>query len=694
MSAIPQDGTVFRTIKATDMQTQGPGRAVKTTDEIAVALVVQDARLAEAWMDQKQWTLNWRETDILYQSPRTLATWENSTVTKANVSRFTVAKHVNTLVPSMIRGIFYEAPPFQLRPRGHSKASSIRAKQSAFATLLDEMEFQNEAEAGCESQCLNGTGIWKWGWQTTFDVQKTYVRKKAPIRVKLPFTSKEMTVHTAASDEFEIQDQEVEKNRPFFESKELGTFMPAPGWRARNQIWKAKYVIERSYMDFYALNELRWTRGYNLPPEAELKKWWEPPVETAPPPSAIVQQQQSNAIIHHAQRPDEEESKDPLAAPLEVLERWDKKTVKVVVNGKHCIRNEEHGLGRIPYLSANWWNIQNAGYGLGVGRLVGTDQRVEQGSTNAALDILSMAVNQQYARSRGANVPTQQIRSRLGGIIDVDGDVDKAFKIIDPPKVPAEVWTTIQVSKQASESVSGADEAFVQGGIPNKGGSSVVRTATGAGGVAAASAGRIEGPVGRFVNNVLIPFLYIMDDMVNERMPLAELRALIADDLGDDFEFDTDDYLNSKLKFEVLAGARLAAKKAMAQSLPLMVQILENPELTRQLNQTGWVIDVREIFEMFMEMSEWKNNRSLIRKMNAQEQQMYQQFNSAMQKNQQELQKINAKHAAKKDEIDQSAEARLAHDLILNAGERAGAHVEREVFEKESAPFYEEGVGQ
>jgi hypothetical protein len=38
---------------------------------------------------------------------------------------------------------------------------------------------------------------------------------------------------------------------------------------------------------------------------------------------------------------------------------------------------------------------------MGVGRLIGTEQRVEQGVTNAALDILSYAVNPQYARSRG-----------------------------------------------------------------------------------------------------------------------------------------------------------------------------------------------------------------------------------------------------------------------------------------------------
>ena len=88
-------------------------------------------------------------------------------------------------------------------------------------------------------------------------------------------------------------------------------------------------------------------------------------------------------------------------------------------------------------------------------------------------------MNQQYVRSRGANVPTQQIKSRLGGIIDVDGDINKAFGLVETPKVPAEIWMAIQNAKQSSEAVTGADEAMMQGSLPQRGGSSIGRTATG-----------------------------------------------------------------------------------------------------------------------------------------------------------------------------------------------------------------------
>jgi hypothetical protein len=53
------------------------------------------------------------------------------------------------------------------------------------------------------------------------------------------------------------------------------------------------------------------------------------------------------------------------------------------------IRKEKHGLPFLPFFSANFWNIPRAGYGLGIGRISGSSQRVEKGLNDAMLDILS-----------------------------------------------------------------------------------------------------------------------------------------------------------------------------------------------------------------------------------------------------------------------------------------------------------------
>lgn len=672
------------TITQADVQLLEDKRPAQFTDQGALKLVVQDASTAEQWLEQKSWSLMWRESDILYQSPRFASAWDNSNVNRANVSRFTVAKHVNALVPTMMSGIFYDSPPFILRPRPGTTQQTCRAKTVLFSALLDDIDFKTECERAMECQTLNGTTIAKWGWVKETTIRKRYVRKNSPPRVNLPLSG-EMKIATAESDEFEVEEKEVVKNRPFFEFCELGTVFVDPKWRHSNQIWKAKYVIHRQYLTFSDLDKLRQNPSYNIPSREEMTRWLFPAV-IAQSPSTLEQQQQANPTIHHAEGRDKESTADPYEQPLKVDERWDKGRVMTVIQDKIIIRNEEHELGCIPFLSANWWNIQGAGYGMGVGRLIGTDQRVEQGSMNAALDILSSAVNQQYVRSRGANVPTQQIRQRLNGIIDVDGDVDKAFKILETPKVPAEVWTAIQVSKQASESTTGADEAFQQGSIPGRG-SSIVRTATGAGGVMAASASRIQGPVGRFVDNIFIPFLRKLDEMVNERMPMEEIREILSDEMPDDFVLDEEGFLNATMRYEVLAGAHLAAKKAMSQSLPLIIQIFENPHMLESLNATGWTVDLKELFDMMMEMSEWKNSRQVVRKMNKQELDAYQATKNPMAgKLGMDIQKMQAQHGFKAQEIDQKTEAQMASKLLTGAADRATGYVERVALEHALEP--------
>jgi hypothetical protein len=645
-----------------------------------VLLVNRDERRAEAWLTERQWALAFRESDILYQSPKALQQWDGAQTARANVSRFTVAKSVNSLVPTCMAGIFYEMPPFVLRPTPAISQNTVRAKTALISALLNGIDFKAECETGIECQSLNGTGFWKWGYTRKKRIEKKFIRKKSPVRLDMPLSPKQAVVHTKESDEFEVQEIEVEEWLPFFEHCPIGTLGIDPGWRHANRPWRAKYVTHKLFLTYNDLNDLRNDESYysdapseggepvsRIPDSETLKSWFMPQTESARAVSEIEASRVSTVAVHHAERRDVDTTDDPLEQPLKVVERWDKTYVRTVVQDKYLIRKQKHGLGQIPFFSANWWNIQDSGYGLGMGRLIGSDQRIEQGTMNALIDMLSLWTNQMAVRLESANVPTQQIRSRLGGILTLSGtdDVRKGFAWLDGPKIPPELFTTIASVRQASESVSGADENFVQGQVSGKQGAA--RSATGAGAIAAASATRVQGPVGRFVDNVFIPFLQKLDEMICEHMPMSQIRRIIGEELGDDFELDEDEFLNSSMKFDCLAGAHLAAKKAMAQSLPFMIPLLENPHLIQQLNQTGYTVDVKELFNMILEMSEWKNNRELIRKMTKEEFQMFQSFDPTLQKIKGDLIKQKQKHNDDGEDIDQKSKALMARDVVKHA---------------------------
>jgi hypothetical protein len=83
------------------------------------------------------------------------------------------------------------------------------------------------------------------------------------------------------------------------------------------------------------------------------------------------------------------------------------------------------------------------------------------------------------------------------------------------------------------------------------------------------------------------------------------------------------------------------------------------------------------MLEMFMEVSEWKDARELIRRMTPQEQQSFQQSNPGQQKVQAQVAAIGARHEAKTAEIDQQNEAKLATQMIGKANDEAALWDER-----------------
>ena len=681
-----------------DVQTRGPFLDPKYTDDATVGLVIQNARQARTYLDNRQWNLHWREADVLFQAPRTNQSFEGSTVARANISRFTVAKHINSLVPSMKSGIFYEMPPFLVRPRPGTSQTTAYSKTVLYGTLMDACDFEAVSEQALEYMALFGTVVCKGGWFRETKIKPARAPQGEPVRMRMPMGG-ELILPTKESDTIVKTDREVTIEGMCFEVCELGSVLIDPTWRRPNALHKhAKYVIHVTYPTYKDLNDLRqqvlvddqgkMVGGYDIPDEEELKNHFFLKQTNANTPSQVMLNLGGqNWAIHHAQNPEEPPGIDPLERPIQMMEMWDRTWVYAVLCPEGAdygvlIRKEEHGFPFIPFFASNFWNIPNAGWGIGVGRLAGSDQRIEKGLTDAMLDILSMSINQMYVRDRGANAPTQQIRQRLGGIIDVDTkpgqSVRDVFGIIELPKIPSEAFGVLQNAIQTAQSTTGADEAFTQGSLPGRGGSSAARTATGASGIMGANANKLQGPVGHFVQGILLPFIELMEFLVKQRMPFSRIREILGDELGAAWNLDAKNFYESDDRFECLAGAHLAAKKAMASALPLMVQIFENAPLVTQLNQTGYIVDVRMLLEMFMEVSEWKNARQLIRPMTPQELQRYgQQTNPAAARVQGEVAMIGARHQARSAEIDQQAEANISRDMLSKANDEAALWDER-----------------
>lgn len=651
----------------------------------ALRICVQDAESAEAWLDQHYFQVRWTEADVMYQSPPILKCWEGTQVPRANISKFTVATHINALTAMIGQGLFYEKPPFMLQPRPSTDQNTVRAITTVQDVQLEEMKFKRHVKRGLFSALLFGTAIWKWGWKTYDKVEKRYERKEAAPEVTVG--SKTIKIPTERSKEFKCVETTKTVAAPYFENVDIRYVLVDPGNRT-GDIRDSKFVIERLAMTYRQLVKLRDEQillgedTYNLPSEAVIRSWYEQPTEAGQSDGDnSIASAGSSPYIHHAAPRFQKTTEDPLDEPLEILERWSPERVTAVINKCFVMRNSCNTLEAIPYYNVNWWPIPDAFWGIGLGSLLAYEQRIQQGLINASIDMASLIVNPQYARSRGANVTSQSIRQRLGGIIDVDGDPEKAFRLLEVPEIPGEIYGQIQQSEARSEATSGANELLTMGNMPAKGRTSIGRTATGASALSSASQSRIGSFVEEFVDQVMEPWLWRMHDLNCEFLPPDTLKQILSDELGKAFEIDESDYFNASIKkFEVMAGSHLAVKQQMSQALVLMTQLFESPQTMEQLSQiNGKYVDVEELMHMIADMSGFTNYYSIVKPLTPEMEQRMQQNNPAAQQAVAKTQQMAQQHQNDSELIDQKSinnavvvgmKPMIEHKIQMEEGER------------------------
>jgi hypothetical protein len=594
-------------------------------DRAAVKLVLDDTAVADNFVNINQWAAGWTLADTIYQSPASASAFDGGNVGQANVPKFIVSNHISSIVPKLMGGIFYEDPPFTLRPLPGTTQEIIRAKTALFSAQLGQMKFEEEAERALDQMALLGTCIMKWGYLEHKKKQKTYRRKAAQIVETSPLDQKPVLIDTPDSDEVVIEYIEKLYSRPWIKYCDIRSVLVDPSTRV-GDIRNAKWVVYRDYATYSDLDNLRGVEGYDIPEELVLRSFFMKPVSAGGDNISLTIPEAMRGYIQHAVPRNHKTSADLLEQPMEILERWDNDRVIVVLsfNGHNIlIRNEVNPYGKIPFLSANWRNIPDAFYGQGLGLLIGSEQLVEQGVTNLALDLLSYGLQPTAVRKKGFNTLTQNTRWGQGKIIDVDEDVDKAFKFLQMPPVPAEAWQFIQQAQASAAATSGANEQVIQGagaaGIRSTG----MRSGTGAAAVVQANASRLDGPDGRFIRQIFVPWLYLMDELNNDLLPTSVLRDTLGEELGEAYKVDHIEYRNAKIEYEVLAGAHLGAKKEMAQALPLIMQLLNNPTFVQNITDGGYMFDGVAIFKAFVDAAGWKFSQDFLRKMTPEEKQKH-----------------------------------------------------------------------
>jgi hypothetical protein len=191
------------------------------------------------------------------------------------------------------------------------------------------------------------------------------------------------------------------------------------------------------------------------------------------------------------------------------------------------------------------------------------------------------------------------------------------------PPIPGEAWQAINQATSSAATTSGANELVGQGSTLSGARTSGMRSGTGAAAVVQANASRLDGPDGRFIRQVFEPWLYIMDELNSNLLPSSVLRDVLGEKLGKDFEVDHIEFRNAEIEYEILAGANLGAKKEMAQFMPMLLQVFNNPTFAQGIADAGQKFDALAIFKSFCDIAGWKFSQNFVVPMTDEEKQKH-----------------------------------------------------------------------
>lgn len=578
-------------------------------DDLAVSLVVQDTARAEKFVMSRLWLTEWRIAKALYEAGVRQEFWRDTQVPRASNAFPLAAQHVRSILDQTIEGLFPEAIPFMAEPNEGTPRQAARAWESVIAYQLRQVSFKQQLRLVAKDCLIFGTGIAKWGWES-YPVKRRFY-KRSDKAVVIPGAAKglpDQKIYTDEADDLDEVETTETVSKPFFHRCEINHVLIAPGLRTPD-IRRAAYVVYRDYMTIRDLNKLRDFEGYKIPSENELKMLAAPPVESAPSSAVESESTATPGQGHRALPRYLDETEDPLDHKLEVLERWSRDSVMVVLQRKKIIRNEKNELGEVPFLSCYWDDIPGAFYAFGIPRRIGSVQTHIQGLRNLRLDDINLNLQNVWLEKQGTNLTGQPLRMYPGArhkVTDPEG-----IKPLMKQPILAEAWKEESVLVSDAEKTSGANELLVQGAMPERGRTSMGRTAGGAGILAGASSSRIQSFGNVISDQVTIPLLYSFLHMNRRLLEPKTIRKVVGKTLWEDLEKSHDgdllvDMCNSAdLEFQMVAGTSISARRAMAAALPLEMQMYMAPavqsglaaanlkvnwvELSRRMEQaTGW----------------------------------------------------------------------------------------------------------
>lgn len=543
-------------------------------DAAALKLVVGDVILAEQYINSKRQPQAWENADNLYRAVVKTQPWPGTDVNRANLSMPVILEAVEKLLPTVYLAFFSDRQPFLIEPLGRTTPEVARADAKLLMWAVKESGFKEEIRKCLKSWLLYGFCVAKWGWKTVTKTRNKYKREGdsgSPI-VKDP-------------EKYDIA-------HPTLENVELRKVLFDPSLREHDGR-KGRWVCSQMFTTGYGLDDLRDNPDYkNIPTREKLAE-----ILSRREEPAVDSLQESKQLTHRdlqAQPERQDASVDPLAQPLELLEYVTEDRVITVLQRMIPIRNQVNEFDKINYLSCAFIDVPGSMYGFGVAKLLSGEQRLQVGVVNQFLDVLALQLNPSYQLRKGLGPGTQQIKTSPGKVINESGEMI-------PLPVPS-------VTKEAEEAIANSEQRATRR-VGANGGDNVptqaLRTAEGVNSFNQSIVEKLQYEIELFSDLVFIPALEAFLDVCKSNLQPDDIQKILSDHDGKAYEGDILDVYNGTCQIQVLSSTKLAARRAAAQLVPMVMQLVQAPAVQASLTAQNKKFNYVEFLNETLTLAGW-----------------------------------------------------------------------------------------
>lgn len=579
----------------------------KLTDAAALKIVQQDVLVAETHFQSKTLAADFNLADDLFRAFVAPRTWPNTNVSRSNIPMPVVMEAIETLLPQTHMAFFSDPQPFLIDAKGKTSADAARAMGHVACWSVEESGFEHEISKMLNSALLYGQCVGKYGWKTETKKKKTYKRGTEGI--------------SRGAESYDI-------SCPTFEYVDVRQILVDP-FTSSSNIKSAAYVIQQKFITAEDLDDLRGDYD-NVPTRGELAAILAERAEMTK--DSLQGMKIQSWREYQPSQPTEQRSADPLKQPLEILEYWTDDHVITVLQRCIVLRNEKNEFGEKPYFSCAFIEVLNSFWGMGVAKLLEGEQRFQTGVLNAWVDFLSLKLSPVFLRKKGLGTASQNQTVAPGKVINEEEMTPLQMEDITQEALGAINSSEVRASRRVGSNYGPE--------MPTQ----AMRTAEGVQAFTSGVQVRLQYFIEQFADLVFIPAIKAFVELAKDNLDDKQIQEIISDKQGEPYKGDILDVYSGSYSIDVLTSTKLTARRAMAQMIPMMMQMVAQAPVQQSLTGQGKKFDFLEFLQQCFDITGWPS-ADLIGDLTPQEQQqMMAQMNPQVTKAQLDMHKEALKH--------------------------------------------------